>query len=103
MTKVLLAAVGCIALLTGPASAQQWSAESCKNLEQIKADIYATNAKQIAWQLAPILKFQQAKCGVDISDEFSDLKREAVKAGAGVPTLCRVMSMPDGSGSKQCF
>jgi hypothetical protein len=65
--------LGCYGFLAGPAMAgERWSAESCKHLQEMKADTYAAQygPEITQWQLIPILLFQKTHCGIDTQAEL---------------------------------
>jgi hypothetical protein len=47
------------------ASAEKWSAEGCRHLQEMKADVYDGDKDFLVYKLIPILRFQREKCGVD--------------------------------------
>lgn len=93
MKKILMVsaalAVGCYGLMVGSAEAgSRWSAESCRNLQEMKADTYAGGPDGLDWKLIPILRFQRDKCGVNVDAEFQRAmaKAAAPRARRSAPT-----------------
>jgi hypothetical protein len=71
--KRILMVVASYGLVVASAQAgERWSAESCKHLQEMKADTYAAQygPEITQWQLVPILLFQKRHCGVDTQAEL---------------------------------
>lgn len=73
----------CYGFMVSSAQAgEHWSAETCKRLEEMKANTYRANRdypEQLMWMLIPILSHQETKCGVNTQAE-SDAARSAAVA-----------------------
>lgn len=79
---------GCYGLMFGAAQAGQWSAESCRHLQEMKASTYARNivgARERFWSVAAILLAQQDGCGVDIRAELNAAKAAALAEAPRLP------------------
>ena len=86
MKKILLV-LGCLGLVVCPAMAgERWSAESCKHLQEMKADTYANASgtrgmrEFLAFELTPILLFQKSHCGIDTLAELEAAQGENKRA-----------------------
>jgi hypothetical protein len=102
--------VGCYGLMVGAAHAERWSAESCKHLQEMKADVYAGKLPEDvkSSMLAPILKYQSWKCGVDTKEEFSAgqsalTPRAEKPAAPRRPMLCDTTPKAYGGSTTDCF
>ena len=107
-------ALGCYGFMVCAAQAgERWSAETCKHLQEMKAETYAAGLArdQTSWMLTPILKFQRDKCGVDTKAEFeagqraltAPAPRAEKPAAARRPTLCDITPKAYGGSTTDCF
>lgn len=75
--------LGFSGLMVGSAGAgERWSAESCKHLQEMKADTYAeaTGSEFLVWKLIPILYFQKRSCGIDTQAELAAVAEASKQA-----------------------
>jgi hypothetical protein len=113
--KKILMVLGCYVFVAGPAQAgERWSAESCKHLQEMKADTYAeaTGSEFLVWKLIPILFFQTKRCGVDTQAELAaagEASKQARLARSGgraasprQPMNCYTVPMAGGESTTNC-
>jgi hypothetical protein len=85
--------VYCYGFVVSSAQAgEHWSAETCKRLEEMKANTYRANKEypeQLMWMLIPILSHQKAKCGVNTQAE-----NDAARSGAVAAVRARSHNAP---------
>jgi hypothetical protein len=108
--------LGCYGLMLGAAPAgERWSAESCKHLQEMKAETYALNlesAKSRFWALRAVLNAQAVGCGIDTMPEFNAAKaaalaetsdRRRARAAPPRPVLCDTTPKAYGGSTTDCF
>lgn len=108
-----LVVLGCYGLMVGSAAAGEWSTETCRHLQEIKADIRAdkeVSSPTRSAQLLPILLRQADHCTGSIPRatlaaelEGLEFKRPSSRSKSRQSINCGSVKVGDGMVATNCF